>query len=597
MQTHSEERDGVDFKFERSPVAGGDIAETVKALEVAADEKKWKLAVRRMKQLTRACELSGSPVPPSAYLSVLQAMERNGRVERFAITPARKVVEEMVKSHVPLPVGIVNKFAQVSTQSNLDEALALLHSLSASSTPIAAETYEMAVESLTKEGSVKEALLVLRSMIVEGGETPGLQMLGEVAERAAEDGIYEGVIQALSLTKASGYSLDTIANSYSGRSLLASGVVAADATDNTALGLRLLTAAGKADVEPERGDTLTCQATRKAFEACLRVHSKAIGDAERENNWKLGVKVLELMRLRSLTPNAYTWVRVLRLCVSQKKSRRATQVLLDWSASARAGECEPPQLSSFNSVINVCELCDETSLTLVVLEELNKTHDSEGNVITFNIALKRLAKTANVLGCEGIILGMLQAGVEPTVVTYTTAVGACAQANDWRMAEEWVRRMGVRSCFANRHTYNAALSSCLDGTLEGCEAGARIASMYLEDAKGQVKAVKCGQVEDAREGKDMGRWKDRKGGTEMYSCIPDSYGKSLCRALSEQLRECWRKGDIEIDEAKQGTRTSLMSVVDFDAEASDGDFKADGVADDLTCDTYEWHHLPKRVEV
>jgi hypothetical protein len=74
----------------------------------------------------------------------------------------------------------------------------------------------------------------------------------------------------------------------------------------------------------------------------------------------------------------------------------------------------------------------------------------------------------------------------------------------------------------------------------------------------------------------------------MYSCIPDSYGKSLCRALSEQLRECWRKGDIEIDEAKQGTRTSLMSVVDFDAEASDGDFKADGVADDLTCDTYEW---------
>ena len=115
-------------------------------------------------------------------------MERNGRVERFAITPARKVVEEMVKSHVPLPVGIVNKFAQVSTQSNLDEALALLHSLSASSTPIAAETYEMAVESLTKEGSVKEALLVLRSMIVEGGETPGLQMLGEVAERAAEDG-------------------------------------------------------------------------------------------------------------------------------------------------------------------------------------------------------------------------------------------------------------------------------------------------------------------------------------------------------------------------------------------------------------------------
>ena len=185
---------------------------------------------------------------------------------------------------------------------------------------------------------------MLRSMIVEGGETPELQMLGEVAEAAVEDANYEGVIQALSLTKASGYSLDTIASSYSGRSLLGAGVVAADATDNTALGLRLLTAAGKASVDPERGDTLTCQANRRTFEACLRIHSKAIGDAEREKNWKLGVKVLELMRLRSLTPNSYTWLRVLRLCVSAQKSRRATQVLLDWSKAAREGDCERPRL-------------------------------------------------------------------------------------------------------------------------------------------------------------------------------------------------------------------------------------------------------------
>lgn len=121
--------------------------------------------------------------------------------------------------------------------------------------------------------------------------------------------------------------------------------------------------------------------------------------------------------------------------------------------------------------------------------------------------------------------------------------------------------------------------------------------MYLEDAKGQIRAVKCGQVEDAGEGKDQGRWKDRKGGTEMYSCIPDGYAKSLCRALSEQLRDAWRKGDIEIDEAKQGTRTSLMAIVDFDAEEAEGDGEGDGDSQDQTCETYEWHHLPKRVEV
>lgn len=74
----------------------------------------------------------------------------------------------------------------------------------------------------------------------------------------------------------------------------------------------------------------------------------------------------------------------------------------------------------FNTVVNACEICDEEELTLLVLEAMKKTHETDGNIITFNIALKRLARQSNVFGCEGIIIGMLQNEVEPSVVSYTT---------------------------------------------------------------------------------------------------------------------------------------------------------------------------------
>ena len=65
------------------------------------------------------------------------------------------------------------------------------------------------------------------------------------------------------MVKASGYELDTIASAESGRAVLAAGIIAAEKLNNVPLGLRLLTAAEKADVSPSRGDTLTCQISKE----------------------------------------------------------------------------------------------------------------------------------------------------------------------------------------------------------------------------------------------------------------------------------------------------------------------------------------------
>jgi pentatricopeptide repeat domain-containing protein 1 len=134
------------------------------------------------------------------------------------------------------------------------------------------------------------------------------------------------------------------------------------------------------------------------------------------------------MSARSLRPNAKTWSTVLSLCAKNEKSRKATAILFDWVQKFEAGEVEAPNLRTFNYCINVCEVCGETELTLAVLEKMKSIHETEGNVITFNIALKRLAKEGNWGGCEGIIIGMLKSQIEPSVVSYTTAIGACASA-------------------------------------------------------------------------------------------------------------------------------------------------------------------------
>lgn len=130
-------------------------------------------------------------------------------------------------------------------------------------------------------------------------------------------------------------------------------------------------------------------------------------------------------------------------------------------------------------------------MTVKVLDVMKQTLEMEGNIITFNIALKRLAKLGNIVGCEGILIGMLNEGLEPNVVSYTTTIGACAKEGmkSSAMASVWLQRMRSRNVQPNYHTYNTALAACLDGKLESTFIGSKIAAEMLEDAE---KEIACG---------------------------------------------------------------------------------------------------------
>ena len=170
----------------------------------------------------------------------------------------------------------------------------------------------------------------------------------------------------------------------------------------------------------------------------------------------------------------------------------------------------PPTLKAFNLVLNVCEVCGETTLTQLILEKMRATHGTEGNVYTFNIALKRLAKEGKATECEALIFAMLSERVEPTIVSYTTAIGACVSSSppNPTMARVWLTRMESRRVFPNKQTYNAVLAACCDGTVEGAVIGSEVAGIYVGKAEEQL-VVKGGEEKMTNYEKNM------------KSCVPD----------------------------------------------------------------------------
>lgn len=212
----------------------------------------------------------------------------------------------------------------------------------------------------------------------------------------------------------------------------------------------------------------------------------------------------------------------------------------------KQGRAEKPPLRVFNTVVNACEVCMEEELTVKVLDAMKETHDTEGNLITFNIALKRLAKQGNTMACEGIIIGMLQGGIEPSVVTYTTAVAACVTAEPKRsdIAIEWIKRMKSRLVRPNVITYNTAFASCLDGTAEGTLHASELAKMLIEDIKTQL---------------DMGILEK----DDYTNIIPNYYTRTLAKNLMEQLEGQVKSGDIDQEEGETTIRESFVELADY----------------------------------
>ena len=308
----------------------------------------WKTATRKLKQLNKR-KPAENTVPLEAYETVLEACAIDRLNGARASEPARKILEDMSDKGYAIPADLANSCVKNSLGDGpgathddcggIDVALAMVAAIESSpggDKTLTDETYGKIASALAKDGSTDEAIATLRTMVVDKFFSPSLSVFADVAKAACltdKDDIQQGedVLQVLTYIKASGYELDGIAAIEPGREILASGVIAAEKMDNLALGLRLLTAAAKAEgCAPDSGDALVATSSSSAQRACTLIHKRAIGKACEDNNWKLAVKLLELMPKRGLMPATSVWRNVLQSCCKNEKSKKATAILLDW---------------------------------------------------------------------------------------------------------------------------------------------------------------------------------------------------------------------------------------------------------------------------
>lgn len=550
---------GVEFTDVSDP--DFDFKELSREIMEKSQMNHWKAATRKLKKLKKRYATPERQISEEVYLATLNACMDNRLSGARASIPARKIMEDMMDAGLSIPSEKINYCILNSLGDGpdgthdgfggIDCALAMTavaeqQEIMTGKPMISEETYARVATVLSNIGEIDEATAMLKKMIAEKSFTPTLGVFADIAISVAKNDPSK-VMNVLVLCKAAGYELDNVASTIDGRSLLAAGIVASEAIDNPALGLRLLAAAQKAaGCEPDRGDDLVCSSSSSAQRAATLIHKKSINRAIEEGEWRLAVRLMERMLERSLKPSPAVWRSVVTCCGKSKKSRKATALLLDWVTLSEAGELATPPLAIFNTVLNACEICDEQDLTLVVLEAMKKAHETDGTIITFNIALKRLARLGNVAGCEGIIIGMLQQEIEPSVVSYTTAIAACAVEGKKNpvYAYEWMKRMRSRNVQPNLVSYNTALAACLDGKLESSALASKIASEMLVDINIQVEEGKKRDI--------------------FTNVIPDNFTKSLCKKIVKQLRDNWRNGDIDMRVAKETLRGPLLQLLDFD---------------------------------
>jgi hypothetical protein len=313
--------------------------ELLREINEKAEVGHWKAATRKLKKLTR--RFPQKPVSGETYLATLQACMANRLNGARASEPARKLLENMADGGVGIPGDVANYCVQNCLGcgpnathdgcGGIDTALAMMAAVEHGSADVlTGETYSKVVSALVRNDELDDGLAMLRKIVVDRSFTPLLELFGQVAIAAAEKDPKEA-LTVLAYAKAAGYELDKVAATQDGRTMLAAGVIAAEKLDNLGLGLRLLTAASKAEgCAPDRGDDLVSSSSSAAQRASTLIHKRAINAAVKEGNWRLAVKLLGVMTERSLRTSPWVWRNVVTCCAKAEKSRKATALLLDW---------------------------------------------------------------------------------------------------------------------------------------------------------------------------------------------------------------------------------------------------------------------------
>lgn len=186
----------------------------------------------------------------------------------------------------------------------------------------------------------------------------------------------------------------------------------------------------------------------------------------------------------------------------------------------------------------------------------------------FFISSRTLSVSSSSLQTSQAFITVLktESGVKPSVVSYTTAIAACAASEQKqpKRAYEWIKRMRIMGVKPNAITYNTALSACLDGKLESTELASVMAKEMLEQVEEQIISESSDDDAESR----------KKPKDEYTDVIPDYTTRIVARKMMQQLKENWVNGDIEKKLATSTIRPPLLDLSTFSTLAKIEQYKA-----------------------
>lgn len=142
-----------------------------------------------------------------------------------------------------------------------------------------------------------------------------------------------------------------------------------------------------------------------------------------------------------------------------------------------------PSISAYNAVIACAEKLGKVKSLVPLLQEMESL-DIDSNAVTYNIAMRALARKNDWGKAWDLVDEMVDKGIQPTVHTFTTMISCCESSHNAEQAMIFLDEMDRLNIEADIVAYNAALKVCLEHhPEEALEVLSRMDSLGLKGDK------------------------------------------------------------------------------------------------------------------
>ncbi|KAF5961652.1 hypothetical protein HYC85_002861 [Camellia sinensis] len=175
--------------------------------------------------------------------------------------------------------------------------------------------------------------------------------------------------------------------------------------------------------------------------------------ARRRGIWKWGIRLLDKMEEKGLTPGSREWNAVLVACSKASETSAAVQI---FRRMVERGD--KPTIISYGALLSALEKGKLYDEALRVWENMIKV-GVEPNVYAYTIMASIYTAQGKFNIVDSIIRDMISSGIEPTVVTFNAIISGCAETNMGSAAYEWFHKMKAQNISANEITYEMLIEA------------------------------------------------------------------------------------------------------------------------------------------